>query len=259
MTDQGAPTSPTPSDAAPPAAAVSAPTLAPNIVAALEMRLRRLRRLTAAAIAVSVVSLVAAVTAPLWQGKVFGQGYAPHLLVLAAAQLRPALSGGQPFSLELSALRTVELGDTPLGRQLQEIADYAEKGVPTVAQLNTRFGRLANEVTVGGGGLDPNPTWVEKTAAVLYYGIELNSLAHRLYDPRETTAILWDARVHLDAGDLPGAIAVLERLTDRPAVLARPWLVDAKARVAVDRVLMQLDTLSAELSGRNPVRVSLAD
>src|SRR5262249_53191599 len=124
---------------------------------------------------------------------------------------------------------------------------------------NARFGRLANEVTVGGGGLDPNPTWVEKTAAMLSYGIELNSLAHRLYDPRETTAILWDARVHLDAGDLPGTIAGLGRLTGRPAVLARLWLVDAKARIAVDRVLTQIDTLSAELSRRNPLRLSLAD
>jgi hypothetical protein len=216
--------------------------------------LKRTRTLATTAFVVALIGVVAAVTGPVWSPKLYGDPDSPRFVALGLAQLRPALERDGPFGVQLSTLRRVMPNDPALVQALGTIAVFADKGAPTVAQLRGLFVEMASEIMLG-DVVGPNKTWLDRAVVKVASTLELHAVAHRLNDPREPSALVWDAQAHLDAGDLPGTVATLDGLTGRAAVVAAPWIAAARERLAANKVLMQLDSLAEQLAaGSSPVK-----
>jgi hypothetical protein len=233
-------------DAAAPAADSTTPAVA---VAALDASsLKRVQTLAIAAFVVALIGVVAALTGPVWSPKLYGDPGSSRFVALGLAQLRPALEGAEPFGVQLLTLRRVMPNDPALAQALGTIAVFADKGAPTVAQLRDQFIEMANEIALG-DVVGPNKTWLDRAVVKVASTLELHAVAHRLNDPREPSALVWDAQEHLDAGDLAATVAALGGLTGHSAAVAAPWSAAARERLAADKVLMQLDLLAEQLAG----------
>jgi hypothetical protein len=230
---------------------VAAPPAAPNpdVLA----RLRGLRQLAVSAVVLSVIGLAAAVTTPLWSSKLYGNPDTSRFVALGVAQLRPFLKTDEPFGVQLSTLRRVSPNDPELGKALETLAAFADRGAPILPRLHDRFVRMANEIVLA-GLVSPKHTWLDRAVVTVASTIDLHAMAHRLKDTREASAVLWDAQLHLDSGDLAGAVDALGQLTGRPAEIAQPWIEQAKQRMAADKVLVQLDAVAEQLAVDNRLR-----
>jgi hypothetical protein len=216
--------------------------------------LKRVQTLARAAFVVALIGIVAALTGPVWSPRLYGDPDSSRFVALGLAQLRPALERDEPFGVQLSTLRRVMPNDPALAQALGTIAVFADKGAPTVAQLRDHFVEMANEIALG-DVVGPNKTWLDRAVVKVASTLELHAVAHRLNDPREPSALVWDAQAHLDAGDLAGTVATLDGLTGHSAAVAAPWIAAAHERLAANKVLMQLDLLAEQLvAGSSPVK-----
>jgi hypothetical protein len=155
-------------------------------------------------------------------------------LVLAAGQLRAALQSSRPFSGELSAVRAVNLQDPQVVGALKEIEPYAADGIPTETQLSQQFSDVAGEIVRAG---------VIATGQAGQWWDKAISTASSLVSVRRTAgdiqgsgadAVTARAEQYMKAGRLDEAVKELETLTGEPAGVAKPWIEDAKARLAAN-------------------------
>lgn len=155
-------------------------------------------------------------------------------LVLAAGQLRAALQSSRPFSGELSAVRAVNLQDPQVVSALKEIEPYAADGIPTETQLSQQFSDVAGEIVRAG---------VIATGQAGQWWDKALSTASSLVSVRRTAgdiqgsgadAVTARAEQYMKAGRLDEAIKELETLSGEPAAVAKPWIDDAKARLAAN-------------------------
>ena len=208
----------------------------------------RLRDVTFTALALSLLSLLAAVTGPIWSPKIYGTPSSGQIMVLGVAQLRPAVLSDEPFSNQLALVRGVMPSQPDVNQALDTLAAYADKGVPTLPELQASFVSFANAIVLNdvisaqSNGFDRA---VISTAAALH----LHALAHWLNDTRPASAIVWEAKTHLDTGDLAGASAALGKLTGPEAKLAQPWIGAVQSRIAADQVLELLETVAQSRVG----------
>jgi hypothetical protein len=216
--------------------------------------IKRAQKTAGTAFVVALIAVVATFTSPVWSPMLYGNPDSSRFVALGLAQLRPALERDEPFGVQLSTLRRVMPNDPALAQALGTIAAFADKGAPTVAQLRDQFVEMANEIALG-DVVGPNKTWLDRAVVKVASTFELHAVAHRLNDPREPSALVWDAQAHLDAGDLAGTATALEGLSGHPAVVAGPWIAAARERLAANKVLMQLDSLAEQLAtGGSPVK-----
>jgi hypothetical protein len=208
----------------------------------------RLRDTSLTALALSVLSLVIALTGPIWSPGIYGNPGAAQFMVLGVAQLRPALLSNEPFRNELTLVRRVMPSQPDVNQALETLAAYADKGVPTSSELQASFVNFANAIVLrdivgtNGSGFERA---VISTAATLH----LHALAHWLNDTRPASAIVWEAKTHLDTGDLAGASAALGKLTGPEAKVAEPWIRAAQSRIAANQVLELLETVTQSRVG----------
>jgi hypothetical protein len=209
--------------------------------------IRRLQNVARGALALSLVGVVAALTVPLWSPLLYGNPDSSRFVALGVAQLRPALERDAPFGAQLSTLRRVIPDSPELAKALGTIAVFADKGAMTLPDLRDQFAQMANEIMLG-DVVHAKRSWFDRAVVKVAATLELHEVAHRLNDPREPSAVVWDAQTHLAAGDLTGAVDVLQTLSGRPAETAQPWIEAARERLAADKVLAQLDSLATQLS-----------
>lgn len=165
---------------------------------------------------------------------------------MAVVQLQDALRDSEPYAGTLAAATNRLPGDGAVADALSTLSKHADSGVPTRDRLLGLFRRRAGEaVAVSAGDQDD--------------GL-LTGVLRRLGDVIRVRpvggdqsgsgagAILARAEAKLDARDLQGAIADVERLSGPPAESMTPWLAEARARVAVDNAL---DTLRREIIAPN--------
>lgn len=201
------------------------------------------------ALVVSIVSLAAAITTPLWVPQFYGSPDSARFLVLGIAQLRPALESNEPFRNELAMVKRIMPNDTDVNKALETLAAYADKGVPTLPELRARFVKVANAIILN-DIVGANKTWFDRTVIDVASAVHMHAVAHRLNDKRPSSEIVWAAQTRLEAGDLPGTIATLGKLTGPPAELAGPWIKEAQSRLAATKVLDLLDsTAQTRMSG----------
>ena len=200
------------------------------------------------ATALALLALVVALTGPLWSPALYGNPGAAQIVVLSVAQLRPALESDAPFRNELSLARGALAGQPDVNKALQTLAAYADKGVPTLPELQASFVDSANAVMLE-DVVGSKPGRLQHAVIVTAAALHLHALAHWLGGTWPASAIVWEAKTRLDAGDLAGASAALGKLSGPEAKVAQPWIQAAQSRIAANQVLKMLDAVARSQAG----------
>ncbi|WP_448190334.1 COG4223 family protein [Azospirillum sp. sgz301742] len=170
-------------------------------------------------------------------------------LVLAAGQLRSALSGSGPFQGELQAVKALGSSDAQLNQALDSIAPYAGKGIPTQAQLADRLDRQAGDIVraalKGEGG-----NWIKEVTGTLSTLVTVRRQGGDVVGDTPEAAVA-RAQAALNDGNLKGAVDEMSTLQGPAAQAASGWLADAKARLAAN-------TAGQQLTGRSIALMSAA-
>lgn len=171
-------------------------------------------------------------------------------LLLAVGQLREAALSGRPYAGEWRAARVLAGEDTESLALLENLREHAETGIAGRADLARRFDALAPAI-IRAEMLPEADGWQRRTLDRLLSlvtirrddGVALGASA---------AALVGRAQAALNAGDAAGAVAELDRLSAGPAETARPWLEEAKARLAAETALSRLTAQSLALAGARP-------
>src|SRR5690348_11483386 len=105
-------------------------------------------RTAIAAFLLALRSLFVAITGPLWVPSIYGNVDSGRFMVLGGGQLRPGLASNEPFRDELTLVRRVMPSQPEVNQALERLAAYADKGVPTVPELQASFARYANAIVL---------------------------------------------------------------------------------------------------------------
>jgi hypothetical protein len=171
-------------------------------------------------------------------------------LLLAAGQLREAVAAGRPFESEWRAARVLAGEDSESLGLLDQMKEYAAKGIAPRAALVQRFDALAPAL-IRAEILPEGDGWWRRTADRL-----LSLITIRREDGaalgQNAAAIIGRAQAAVARGDLTAALAELEHLSPGPAEAAAPWLAEAKARQSADKILSQLTAQAVALAGAKP-------
>lgn len=183
-------------------------------------------------------------------------------LAFTALALRDSLDSGAPFANALPNLRPLaqEVG---LGGDADLAAPAAAKGVAGIDDLRTRLMALIAEVMRAEAG--PPDTglfarlWRSLSSSVVVRRVADDAAILNAADPADR--LFSRAERRLAAGDLDGAIAPVELLTQRESLTPgsrqalEAWLTDARARRAAERLaaaLLQNGLIANQGSSRAP-------
>ena len=151
----------------------------------------------------------------------------------AAADLQQASRGEAPF---LSQLAVVEASaDDPAAVAL--LRPYAEKGVPSEVSLAIEFPRYAAAANVAARQASDRGGLISQ---VLHAFDVISIRRTDSLGGASPDAILHQAELQLDAGDLRGAVAGLARLPLKAQTSLKPWMDQAQARLSVDDATQRL-------------------
>jgi uroporphyrinogen-III synthase len=176
-------------------------------------------------------------------------------LLLAIGQLATALDQSRPFAPQLAVLRRLAAGQpavaAALGPSLDALAPSAEHGIATLADLKASFPAMAAAVVARANG-SPNQGSlgarllgrVEQLVTVRPVGGEVAG-----DDP---PARLARAEAKLEKDDLAGAIAEVGAITGAAAAPAADWLAAARARLAAQQAIQQLQAAAVAVPAAPP-------
>jgi uroporphyrinogen-III synthase len=160
-------------------------------------------------------------------------------LLLVVGQLRAAVDRGDPYAVELQAVRRITgRDDLP---QINALAASAAEGVVRKEILIGRFPAIAKDA-VEAEMLPPDDGLWQHALHKLASLIEIRRIDGQ---GTGTTAIVARAENWIKAGDVTKAAQELEALSGRPSEVAAPWLKAAKTRDAADRALSELSANTA--------------
>lgn len=166
-------------------------------------------------------------------------------LALVLLQIRAAIDLGRPFGAEYQALVTLAGDRRELAAAAAPLASPAESGVASRTVLAERLRQLAPQIATADA--PSSRGWTAQIVARLRGLVTIRHVAGSDRSPAE--AAIGDAQHDLAAGDLPGAVAALDRLDGARRTAAEPWLKMAKDRLAVEVSLHQLQTALATSLG----------
>lgn len=163
-------------------------------------------------------------------------------VALAVLQLRDALRSDEPFPEELAAVRSVAAeAPEPMRASLDEAAEtlssYADEGVPSLVSLTAAFPETARRI-VAAGSAGAEDDWMADIKRRVSGLVSVRPVGPVEGDG--PSAVVARAEAQLDAGNLHAAVAELESLSGPAAEAARPWLEEAKARLAANQALATL-------------------
>lgn len=171
-------------------------------------------------------------------------------LALALLQIRDAVSIGRPFDAEYRALVALAHDHPDIASAAAPLADPAQNGVASRAALIERLHQLAPQIATA------RPPPKDKLKSQIVARLRALVTIRRIDDGDQTPAeaALGEAQRDLASGDLAGAIAALDQLDGPAKTAAEPWLKTAKARLAVETALRQVEmALTASLGNAGPV------
>lgn len=176
---------------------------------------------------------------------VSGQDLKAAAMLIAFSQLRDSLNRQAPFEEDLLLLRNLVGEDNPeLLEALDRLAPQAQNGVLTSEGLSNEFRGLAGDIAVSSlKGEDVSVMDKIKTRVGEMFSVKKDG---ELIGGTPTQALINQAQMQLDAGDVQGAIATLQRLEGPAAETAQPFIAEAQATVTANQVqtLMQQLILS---------------
>ncbi len=153
-------------------------------------------------------------------------------LALIVARLSGTAAAGRPFAAELAALRSAAPAV-----DVSAFAQYADKGLPTVARLAEQLSEIDGAVR-DGADFDRGGDWFDRVWRS--FGRLITVHEDGLADGREPEDHLARAQYHAGRGDLSNARAEMDQLSGAARGAAAMWLADAGARLALDTALDEL-------------------
>jgi uroporphyrinogen-III synthase len=174
-------------------------------------------------------------------------------LIVAIGELRSALASDKSFAAELSALNDLTQTDDAVRPRLKpivdELAPFADAGVPTLSQLAASF--PATEIARAGEAeiateVADDP-WYQRlwhgTVHALSEVFTLRPVGPEV-EGEGTLPRLARAEAKVGEGDLSGAVAELKGLTGLAAETAAEWIALAESRLTVEHAAAQLADIS---------------
>lgn len=175
--------------------------------------------------------------------------------MLAVGQLRDAVRSGRPYADALGSLRTIAGDDRDAAAALAALERHAASGVADPATLRARFAAVATRIATAVS--QPREGWFDQTLGRLSGLISVRRTGPAAAAGDGPEAAVARAELALAAGDVNGAVAALDKLTGAAADAAAPWLAGARARIAVDGAVAELDALAVgRLAGPRVPRAS---
>ncbi len=181
-------------------------------------------------------------------------------LLMAVAQWREAILSGHPFKLELETAKALAARSGSVTIDDTGFAAAAEKGLPTLQELQRRFTPTAGAVMRA--SIIPNDTaaWYRRILDRVFLIITVRRLDGDAAGT-SVSAVLARAQARLTEGDLAAAVMEMNGLSGSAATAAASWLDVAKARVAAERAANEATTktvaaLAAVGTGDQPARPS---
>ncbi len=164
---------------------------------------------------------------------------------LAFAALAAKAWTGAPYAEELGAFLALPQ-DKPLAAL---IADRAEIGAPTAAMLAARFPDFHRPALAAGRR-------AEAKGAAASFGASLATFVNlRPAEPREGTgsaAVLSRIEAAVGAGDLDRAVREAAGLNPEASAALKPWLDEARARLALEAALAERERTILAAPGPGP-------
>jgi len=172
--------------------------------------------------------------------------------ILAASQLRSALEKPTPFQSELEAVRIAGISNPRVTQALQQIEKRATTGIATETWLTIRFPAFSEAIINASTAGDPIGQVMDGVSGLIeYYAPPLYRFAG--YAGGETArAVVARAEQALRTGNFQNAIDELSRLDGAAAHEAEPWLAEARARLAANRVRTILNNHMIALAAAGP-------
>ncbi|HBH26406.1 MAG TPA: hypothetical protein DDX54_03275 [Rhodospirillaceae bacterium] len=164
-------------------------------------------------------------------------------LLLALTQVRGALArGGEPFADDLALLQgLVGEGDPALTAAIERLAPQAEAGVLTPQGLLAEFQGLAGEAVEA--SLKGEDVALGARAAARFHSIVQVKKGGVPVTGTSTQAAIGAAETRLAAGDVAGAVDVVEGLPPSAQAVLGPWLDKARATTRAQDAGAALDAL----------------
>ena len=161
-------------------------------------------------------------------------------LLMAIAQWRDAMSVGKPFALELETVKAVS---TRNGGKIDDsaYAGFAARGIPTLGDLQRRFGSMA-AAAVRADAMPANATsWSRRIYERMLAIITIRRIDGDVAGTG-TQAVLARAERRVNENNLAAATDELNTLSGPAAGVAADWLNAAKARVAAEQGISDITT-----------------
>jgi uroporphyrinogen-III synthase len=169
-------------------------------------------------------------------------------LLVAVGQLREVVNRGAAYAAALETVAALAKAEPEVQSALGALTPNARVGIPTAAQLVQRFDREAAEIVRA--DLAPEGAhWTDRLLARLSSLVSVRRTGADV-EGNTPSAIVARAEAKVKSGDLAGAVAELDKLAGKPAEAAQPWLVAAKARLAVDGALDSLGAYALRQLGQ---------
>lgn len=168
-------------------------------------------------------------------------------LLLAVTQLRQSAATARPFAAELGAAMALAKDRPEVAAELEKLQPLAATGVPTVAMLARQFEKAAGAI-VRAGEAPPSEAWSDQILAKLRGLVTIRRVGKPAVETG-TDAAVASAEQALAESDLAAAVAALETLQGSAAEAAKPWLDEARQRLALDAALGEVNrALTARLA-----------
>lgn len=154
---------------------------------------------------------------------------------IAFANLRAAVAQGRPYATELATITSL----VPDPGDLGPLPAYAEKGIPTVAELTRSFA-ASRDRALAAASPPPSGSFLDRLLASASSLIKIKRVDEAATGDAPS-AVLARAEALLDKGDLGGALKQLATLQGAPRDAFTAWLDDANARASADDVMQRLE------------------
>jgi hypothetical protein len=176
---------------------------------------------------------------------------------LALAHLRANVDSGAPFEREYDAAERALAFDSKADGLLQPLAQWAESGIPTPAELRETLESQGSDI-VRAALFENAHTWWEnlvarvKALVIARPAADSDIPAAGTPEGDRPPAIVARAEAKLADDDVAGAVSELSALSGAAADTAGAWLAAARARVGADRAMTALEGTLRQLEAPPP-------
>ncbi len=159
---------------------------------------------------------------------------AAWLRAMALTRLGDALRRSSPFAPDLAVARGAGVNLDDIKPMLDKIGPFVSTGVPTNADLDREFRRMADQITRTGRGMVP-AEWM----ATLVSWTSFNRAPPPPADPAPD--LVRAAAANVADGNYAAAIEQLKQITGPYEQVFAGWIEDAQARMAADSIVKRVD------------------